>query len=76
MTYQGLATIFPDTHSLQVIGGTCTFTTAGGTPFSTTSCSLTARDEANSDVFILVFGTATGFGQAVGPVVSGGMQID
>ena len=76
VSYQGLATVEPPFHRLVVAGVTCTFTPAGGTPFSVTNCQLFAQDQANSDRFSMFFATATGSGEADDPVVSGGMQID
>jgi len=76
VSYQGVATIQPDLHQLVLSNVTCSITTAAGATFSVAGCFLTARDEANSDFFALDFQSAGQFGEAVSPVVSGGMQID
>ncbi len=76
VTYEGVATITPASHLLFVFNATCTFTPAGGTPFSVTACYLTAIDEANSDYFNTNFSAPLAFGFAGGTVVSGGMNID
>ena len=55
VSYQGLAMITPDQHQLLVQNATCTFTPAGGTPFSVTQCLLSAQQTANSDNFGMFF---------------------
>ena len=76
LTYTGPGTVLPAQHELAVSNATCTFTPAGGTPFSTTLCGFIAFDDANSDGVSGFFDTVTGVGEVSGPVVSGGMQID
>ena len=76
VSYQGVATIQPDLHQLVLTNVTCSITTGAGVTFSVAGCFLTARDEANSDFFVLDLFSAGQIAEAVSPVVSGGMQID